>query len=464
MHSLMTAGSTHQRNAASFISTMHVKMMSFFFIVSCALFIRAISAEKSPFDNILGSPSSLHNKVSSRQRRSLRANIISHDAAISLDDMDLDDDLLKNKSTESIMRESLPNTRLNDESNNAKQKPWSLLPSLQLALSTENSYYQEMNNPSPSLHSTLVSKKSFRSTGTTIVGCLVEGGKFVILGADTRATDDEMVADKRCEKIHCIAPNVWCCGAGTSADLEATTRLVQYSMALESLQESSIGNSNYVYNNNNNNTTIIHDEKGGILLQPVCVSAACRLLRNICYQGGGSLGVNLILGGYDVQCNNSTGRLVAIHPHGSMDVVPYSALGSGGLAAMAVLESRYSPNLTRSEGIELVKQAVVAGIENDLGSGSQVDLCVLGPGGSVDYQQGVVPEQTLDSTTTNHDASMDESILDNHNGNSNANDTESKGVNGFGNLPFAINSRRVIASNTDETTRIAKWDSLLGLD
>jgi 20S proteasome alpha/beta subunit len=92
-----------------------------------------------------------------------------------------------------------------------------------------------------------------------------------------------------------------------------------------------------------------------------------------------------------------------------MDVVPYSALGSGGLAAMAVLESRYSPNLTRSEGIELVKQAVVAGIENDLGSGSQVDLCVLGPGGHVDCQQGVVPEQTLDNNTTDHDASiMDE--------------------------------------------------------
>jgi 20S proteasome subunit beta 2 len=388
----------------------------------------------------------------------LRANIISHDAAMSLDDMDLDDDLLNIKSTESIMRESLPMACGNDGSNSAKQKPWRL-PSLQLALSSSTMTNdmddcQEMNTPSPSLHSTLVSKKSFRSTGTTIVGCLVQGGKFVILGADTRATDDEMVADKRCEKIHCIAPNVWCCGAGTSADLEATTRLVQYSMALESLQESSVGN---------DNTTIINHDKGGILLQPVCVSAACRLLRNICYQGGGSLGVNLILGGYDVQCNNSTGRLVAIHPHGSMDVVPYSALGSGGLAAMAVLESRYSPNLTRSEGIELVKQAVVAGIENDLGSGSQVDLCVLGPGGSVDYQQGVVPEQTLDSTTTDHDASVaDESILDIHNGN-NAN-TESKGVNGFGNLPFAINSRRVIASNTDETTRIAKWDSLLGLD
>jgi hypothetical protein len=50
------------------------------------------------------------------------------------------------------------------------------------------------------------------------------------------------------------------------------------------------------------------------------------------------------------------------------------------------------------------------------------------------------------------------------NGN-NANTESKKGVNGFGNLPFAIiNSRRVIALNSDETTRITKWDSLLGLD
>ena len=32
-----------------------------------------------------------------------------------------------------------------------------------------------------------------------------------------------MVADKNCEKIHYIAPNIYCCGAGTAADTENVT-------------------------------------------------------------------------------------------------------------------------------------------------------------------------------------------------------------------------------------------------
>lgn len=44
-----------------------------------------------------------------------------------------------------------------------------------------------------------------------------------MLGADTRATEGSIVADKKCEKIHYIAPNIWCCGAGTAADTENVT-------------------------------------------------------------------------------------------------------------------------------------------------------------------------------------------------------------------------------------------------
>lgn len=43
-------------------------------------------------------------------------------------------------------------------------------------------------------------------TGTTIAGLVYEDG--VILGADTRATEGMIVADKNCEKIHYIAPNI----------------------------------------------------------------------------------------------------------------------------------------------------------------------------------------------------------------------------------------------------------------
>lgn len=43
-------------------------------------------------------------------------------------------------------------------------------------------------------------------TGTTIVGITYNGG--VILGADTRATEGPIVADKNCEKIHFLAKNM----------------------------------------------------------------------------------------------------------------------------------------------------------------------------------------------------------------------------------------------------------------
>ena len=48
-----------------------------------------------------------------------------------------------------------------------------------------------------------------------------------MLGADTRATEGAIVCDKNCEKIHYIAPNIYCCGAGTSADTENSTSFEQ---------------------------------------------------------------------------------------------------------------------------------------------------------------------------------------------------------------------------------------------
>ena len=71
---------------------------------------------------------------------------------------------------------------------------------------------------------------SAMSTGTTIVGVVFKGG--VVLGADTRATGGSEVADKNCEKIHYLAPNIYCCGAGTAADTEKTTELIASQLEL----------------------------------------------------------------------------------------------------------------------------------------------------------------------------------------------------------------------------------------
>ncbi|CAK9225080.1 unnamed protein product [Sphagnum troendelagicum] len=69
-----------------------------------------------------------------------------------------------------------------------------------------------------------------RKTGTTIVGLVFQDG--VVLGADTRATAGQIVCDKNCEKIHDLAPNISCCGAGTSADTENLTDMVSSQLYL----------------------------------------------------------------------------------------------------------------------------------------------------------------------------------------------------------------------------------------
>lgn len=77
----------------------------------------------------------------------------------------------------------------------------------------------------------------FTKTGTTIAGIVFDKG--VVLGADTRATSGPIVAQKNCEKIHYIAPNIYCCGAGTAADTENVTEMISSQLTLMRLNTSS---------------------------------------------------------------------------------------------------------------------------------------------------------------------------------------------------------------------------------
>ncbi|KAK8526376.1 hypothetical protein V6N12_020848 [Hibiscus sabdariffa] len=176
---------------------------------------------------------------------------------------------------------------------------------------------------------------SFRKTGTTIVGLIYQEG--VILGADTRATAGSIVCDNNCEKIHHMAPNIYCCGAGTAADTEAVTDMVSSQLQLHRYHTS----------------------------RESRVATALTLLKSHLFNYQGYVQAALVLGGVD------------IYPHGSTDALPFATMGSGSLAAMAVFESKYREGLNKEEGINLVCEAICAGIFNDLGSGSNVDICVI---------------------------------------------------------------------------------------
>jgi len=52
-------------------------------------------------------------------------------------------------------------------------------------------------------------------------------------------------------------------------------------------------------------------------------------------------------------------------------------MGSGSLAAMSVFERVWKPKMSREEAVDLAREAIEAGIWNDLGSGSNVDVAVI---------------------------------------------------------------------------------------
>jgi len=180
-------------------------------------------------------------------------------------------------------------------------------------------------------------------TGTTLAGCTFEGG--VVMGADTRATSGETIAEKRCFKIHKITDNIYCCGSGTSADCDQVTTMMNADMGLHKL---------------NTGRT------------PRVVTVCRRLAQHLFYYQG-HVSAGLILGGVDP----AGSHVIQIHPYGSTAKLPYTTMGSGSLAAMSVLEDGWRPGMNEEQAKKLVRDAIASGILSDGYSGTQVDLVVI---------------------------------------------------------------------------------------
>lgn len=112
----------------------------------------------------------------------------------------------------------------------------------------------------------------------------------------------------------------------------------------------------------------------------VPVRTANQLLKQMLFRYQGHVSAALVLGGVD----NQGPHIYQIYPHGSTDKLFYTTMGSGSLAAMSVFEARWRKDMSEEDAKLLVRDAIAAGIFNDLGSGSNVDLCVIRKD-SIDY-------------------------------------------------------------------------------
>jgi 20S proteasome subunit beta 2 len=145
--------------------------------------------------------------------------------------------------------------------------------------------------------------------------------------------------------LHYIAPQIWCAGAGTAADTEFTTALISSNIELHALSTG----------------------------RKPRVATVMTMLKQHLFRYQGHIGAYLVVAGVD-----PTGsHLFTVHAHGSTDKLPYVTMGSGSLAAMSVFETQWKSGLNKDDAIKLCADAIQAGIWNDLGSGSNVDVCVI---------------------------------------------------------------------------------------
>jgi len=199
-------------------------------------------------------------------------------------------------------------------------------------------------------------------TGTTI--CAIKFKDGVVLGADTRATNGEIIATKECEKIHYLTDFMRCCGAGTAADCDKVTKMASSQLELHRL--------------------LIGKEK-------VPIDAAIRIIKQYLFQYQGYIGASLIVAGVD----DKGGRVESLSPHGSSQAMEYIAQGSGCLVAIAELEKGWKPNMELEDAKKLVRDAIAAGVYQDLGSGNNIDLCVITKDGSQNFRHYEIGPQRI---------------------------------------------------------------------
>lgn len=184
---------------------------------------------------------------------------------------------------------------------------------------------------------------NMKKTGTTIAGVVCKDG--VVVGADTRSTMGTIVAEKNCLKVHHLTDNIYACGAGTSADLLKVSDMVSQNLKMAELNTG----------------------------RKARVVTAVTITKRYLFRYQGHVGAYLIVGGVDAV----GAHLYSVSNRGHTDRLPFIANGSGCLAATAFFERNYRPDMDLEAAKAFVADGVAAGVYNDLGSGSNVDLCVI---------------------------------------------------------------------------------------
>jgi proteasome beta subunit len=101
------------------------------------------------------------------------------------------------------------------------------------------------------------------------------------------------------------------------------------------------------------------------------VGQTAKLLQNILYGNKGYYEVGHILGGYTEW---EGPKIYDIEGYGSSLEADFTAIGSGSLYAIGILESEWKPDLSLEDGMMLCVKAVRSALLRDIASGNGIDV------------------------------------------------------------------------------------------
>ncbi|VDL77713.1 unnamed protein product [Nippostrongylus brasiliensis] len=244
-----------------------------------------------------------------------------------------------------------------------------------------------------------------RSTGTTIVAATYKGG--LVMGADSRATAGNIIADKHCEKVHYLTDSIYACGAGTAADLDQVTKMLSGSLRLMELNTGRKARVITALRHAKQHLFNYQGYVGAYLLiggvDPTgphlyeCSANGTTMAKPFAAQGSGSYAAISVLE-RDFKTDMSVSGVDPTGPHlyecsanGTTMAKPFAAQGSGSYAAISVLERDFKTDMSEEDAVNLVQRALHAGMHGDNASGNSLNLVIMRPG-KTEFKGPIVPD------------------------------------------------------------------------
>jgi len=181
-------------------------------------------------------------------------------------------------------------------------------------------------------------------TGTSIMAVAFNGG--VVMGADSRTSTGDYVANRATDKLSIVHDKIYCCRSGSSADTQAVAEIVQYYLDLHSIETN----------------------------RPPTVQAAANIFQDIVYTNKDRLLAGIIVGGWD---KRNGGSVYSIPLGGSMVKQPYAIGGSGSTYIFAWCDSHFQLNMTKDQCQQFVALGLSHAMARDGSSGGLIRLVTI---------------------------------------------------------------------------------------